>query len=608
MSAHCCTRRFGRRAGFHRGFLSAALLGATLGLALPLAAQEKVDVATVERIKTEALQHSQVMELMSWLSDVYGPRLTWSDNTRKAADWAMTTMKGWGLANVHTEDWTLAPGMSGYPAMGWQNERFTFIATAPNPFIIQAVPRAWSASTRGKVTGGVVLLHIDSATTLASLQKVYAGRLRNQFLMLAPAANLPVNESQPYATRLTDAELAQMAAERPLAPGVGYKVSYGGQIIDMPARYYLPVQDSVMKAHGTTGTPTAADSAAVRKVLDAMMVAYRGGPGGRFNPQADTAALRWMEREGVAAILMPNSRAYAGGDIATDNGASRARNAPQVPMVHVAYESYGRIYRMAEKKVPVQLELDMQNRFVPSDTTSFNILAEIPGTDPALKDQVVLIGAHFDSWHSGTGATDNGAGTGTMMEAMRILKALNLQPRRTIRIGLWTGEEQGLLGSQAYTRAHFGSRDASGAFHPTPEQAKFDVYFNVDNGGGKIRGIYIEGIEAERPIFDSWMAPFRSMGMNTVTISSTGGTDHMSFVTPSIGVGLPGFQFIQDGLDYGARTHHTNQDVWERLQPDDMKFNAAVVASFAWLAAQRDQLIPRPPLPAPLVGNGRGGR
>ena len=588
---------------------STILLTAALAFAAPLRAQEKVDVATVERIKAEAMDHSQVMDIMSWLSDVYGPRLTWSPDERRAADWAMTTMKSWGLANVHTEPWTLKPGMSGYPAMGWQNDRFTFISTAPVPFIIQAVPRAWSAGTKGKITGGVVLFHIDSTTKLATLQQQYAGKLKNQFVMITPVVIAPVTEFQPYASRSTDAELAMMAAEKPLSPGSGYKANLGGQLIDIPARYYMPIQDSVMKAHGTTGTPTAADSAAVRKLLDVLIAAYRGAPSGRFNPQADTAALRWMEKEGVGAILMPNSRAYVGGDIVTDNGSSRAKNAPQVPMVHVSYESYGRIYRMAERKVPVMLELDMQNRFFPADTASFNILGEIPGTDPALKNEVVLIGGHFDSWHAGTGATDNGAGTGTMMEAMRILKKLNLQPRRTIRIGLWTGEEQGLLGSQAYAKAHYGSRDATG-FHATPEQEKFDVYFNVDNGGGKIRGIYIEGIEAERPIFDAWMAPFKSMGMSTVSIGSTGGTDHMSFVTSSMGVGLPGFQFIQDGLDYGPRTHHTNQDVYERLQPDDMKFNSAVVASFAWLAAQRDAKIPRPPAPGPLApaGGGRGGR
>ena len=256
---------------------------------------------------------------------------------------------------------------------------------------------------------------------------------------------------------------------------------------------------------------------------------------------------------------------------------------------------------MLEKKVPVTLALDMENKFFPQNTSSFNVIGEIPGTDPRLKDEVVMIGAHFDSWHSGTGATDNGAGSGVMLEAMRLLRALDLKPRRTIRIALWTGEEQGLLGSRAYVAQHFGTRDSSG-FHPKDEQRKLAAYFNVDNGSGKIRGVYLQGIEAERPIFDAWMDPFKGMGMKTLTIDNTGGTDHLSF----IGVGLPGFQFIQDPLDYGNVTHHTNQDVYERLQPDDMKFNAAVVASFAWQAAQRDEKLPRPPEPGAVEG--RGGR
>jgi carboxypeptidase Q len=273
-----------------------------------------------------------------------------------------------------------------------------------------------------------------------------------------------------------------------------------------------------------------------------------------------------------------------------------------VPTVHVAQEAYGRLARMLEKKVPVKLELNMRNTFFPHDTSSFNIVGEIPGTDPALKDEVVMIGAHFDSWHSGTGATDNGAGSGVMLEAMRLLKTLGLQPRRTIRIALWTGEEQGLYGSREYVLAHFGGVDSVG-FHPKPEQKNLAAYFNVDNGSGKIRGVYLQGIEAERPIFDAWMAPFKDGGMKTLTIRNTGGTDHLSFIA----VGLPGFQFIQDPLDYGNFTHHTNQDVYEHLQPDDMKWNAAVVASFAWQAAQRDEKLPRPPEPGPTGRGGRGG-
>ena len=299
--------------------------------------------------------------------------------------------------------------------------------------------------------------------------------------------------------------------------------------------------------------------------------------------------------QGVAAVLLGDP-SHTGGVIGTNNGASRVHGAPRVPTVHVSQESYGRISRMLEKNVPVKLELNMQNTFYPQNTSAFNIIGEIPGTDPQLKDEVVMIGAHFDTWHSGTGATDNGAGSGVMLEAMRLLKTLDLKPRRTIRIALWTGEEQGLLGSSAYVKQHFGTRDTLG-FHSTDEQKKLAAYFNVDNGSGKIRGVYLQGIAAERPIFDAWMAPFNDVGMKTLTISNTGGTDHLSY----IGVGLPGFQFIQDPLDYGNITHHTNQDVYERLQPDDMKFNSAVVASFAWQAAQRDEKLPRPPEPGPIA-------
>jgi Zn-dependent M28 family amino/carboxypeptidase len=313
--------------------------------------------------------------------------------------------------------------------------------------------------------------------------------------------------------------------------------------------------------------------------------------------------MRWMEQQGVAAVLLGGRGGgnSTGGDIATDNGASRAKGVAQVPFVHVATESYGRIARMLDRNVPVMLELDMQNKFYPENTSASNIIGEIPGTDPALKDEVVMIGGHFDSWHSGTGATDNAAGSGVMLEAMRILKTLNLQPRRTIRIALWTGEEQGLYGSRFYVRQHFGFADTTG-FHPTAEQAKLAAYFNLDNGSGKIRGVYDQSNPAVKPIFEAWMGPFKSMGMTTTTISNTGSTDHVSFDD----VGLPGFQFIQDGLDYGSRTHHTNQDVYERVQPDDMKFNSAVLAAFAWQAAQRDEKLPRKA--PPVATQGRGGR
>jgi carboxypeptidase Q len=544
--------------------LGLAALG--LACAMPLAAQEKVDVATIDRIKAEEMSHSQVMEIMSWLSDVYGPRLTWSPNATRAGDWAMGQMRSWGLANVHEERWDTPPGL------GWENERFSLMAISPVPFIVQAVPQAWSASTRGTVSGAAVRI---TAACSDELKQQYGGKLKDAFILTVPPVDRPVNAFSPTATRYADSTLARMAATPPpdAAGGRGGRGGFGG------------------RGGGAPELSAVCRQQATRDSIAAAAAGGRGGGRGGLSV-ADTSTLRWMQSQGVAAILLGDA-AHVGGDIGTNNGASRVRGVAAIPTVHVSQESYGRIARMVEKKVPVTLELNMQNRFFPENSSSFNIIAEIPGTDPALKDEVVMIGAHFDSWHSGTGATDNGAGSGVMLEAMRLLKTLNVRPRRTIRIGLWTGEEEGLMGSRAYTRQHFGYADSTGV-HLTAEQAKFAAYFNVDNGSGKIRGVYLQGIEAERPIFDAWMGPFKSMGMNTLTISNTGGTDHLSYV----GVGLPGFQFIQDPLDYGNVTHHTNQDVYERLQPDDMMFNSAVVASFAWQAAQRDEKLPRPPQPA----------
>jgi carboxypeptidase Q len=553
-----------RRTGGTRGWGLAALI-ATAVLVPALDAQEKVDVATIDRIKAEEANNGKVMEIMSWLSDVYGPRLTWSPNALRARDWAMGEMKSWGLSNVHEERWDTPVGL------GWENERFSLMVVSPVPFIVQAVPRAWSASSNGVVTGGAVVV---AAGCLDELKEKYSGRLTAAFVMLGPPLNRPVTTFTPLATRLSDSTLTRMAAAQLLPPaGRG-------------AGPVLPARSATCQHE------------AERDSLAAIAAGRGSGRGGVS--ASDTNIVRWLATQGAAAILLGDGT-HAGGDIGTDNGASRAPGAPQLAMVHVAQESYGRIARMVEKSVPVTLELSMQNRFFPENSTSFNIIGEIPGTDPQLRDEVVMIGAHFDSWHSGTGATDNGAGSGVMLEAVRLLKTLNLRPRRTIRIGLWTGEEEGLLGSAAYVRQHFGARDESG-FHPTAEQRKFAAYFNVDNGSGKIRGVYLQSIEAERAIFDAWMAPFNELGMKTSTINNTGGTDHLSY----IGVGLPGFQFIQDGLDYGNFTHHTNQDVYERLQPEDMKFNAIVVASFAWQAAQRDEKLPRPADPGPAT-TGRGG-
>jgi Zn-dependent M28 family amino/carboxypeptidase len=264
--------------------------------------------------------------------------------------------------------------------------------------------------------------------------------------------------------------------------------------------------------------------------------------------------------------------------------------------VTIAVEHYGRLVRTIEKKMPVTIALEVKNTFT-DDTMSFNIVGEIPGTDKA--DELVMLGAHFDSWHSGTGATDNAAGSAVMMEAMRILKTSGLKLRRTVRIGLWGGEEQGLLGSRAYVTETFGDR---ADMVLKPAHAKFAGYFNVDNGTGAIRGVYLQGNEAVAPIFEAWMKPFNNLGMRTLTIRDTGGTDHQSYDA----VGLPGFQFIQDPVEYNTLTHHSNMDTYERIQEADMKQNAVIVAAFVYQAANRDQILPRKPLPKPQPAGGRG--
>jgi hypothetical protein len=330
---------------------------------------------------------------------------------------------------------------------------------------------------------------------------------------------------------------------------------------------------------------------------------------------------KFFADEKVAAIIEPSrdgSRGGGqGGTLFDDNGATLGRTPyvadkkVQVPVLVAAIESYGRLYRLTQAHVPTSVELNVETKFTGDHEHGFDTVAEIPGTDPKLKEQVVMIGGHLDSWIAGTGATDNGAGTVVAMEAVRILKSLGVKPRRTIRIALWTGEEQGLFGSKGYCTIHYGSaktstapdqmqlpefmRRAAGPLEVKPEQKLISGYFNVDNGSGKIRGVYTQGNAAMAPIFAQWIAPLKDLGLTTITNRNTGGTDHLSFDA----VGIPGFQFIQDSLDYESRTHHSNDDTYERLQAADLKQIATVEAIFLYNAAQRDQMLPRKPLPNP---------
>lgn len=307
--------------------------------------------------------------------------------------------------------------------------------------------------------------------------------------------------------------------------------------------------------------------------------------------------MQFFMDERVAVVLTPGAGSL--GTVNVSSGGSQAADAPAtLPQVALAAEHYGRIYRVLEKGLPVQLSFDIANTFYDRDLDSYNILAEIPGTDPALEDQVVIIGGHFDTWHSGTGATDDDCGSAIMMEAVRILKATGLPLRRTVRIALWAAEEQGLLGSRGYVRNHLAD---PATMELKPEHGEVTAYFNVDNGGGAIRGVYLQSNEAIRPVFQAWMEPFRDLGMTTLTIRNTSGTDHLGFDA----VGVPGFQFIQDPLDYSTRTHHTNMDLYERIVPADMMKNAVIVASFVYHAANRAEMLPREPLPAPTPARSR---
>ncbi len=497
----------------------------TISVVLSVRAQapDTADLDAIYKIKDIGFNHSEVMEIESYLTDFYGPRLTNSPNVRAAAGWTTGKLNEWHLANVHLEPWEFG--------RGWSNERFSAQMIAPRPFYLIGYSKAWTPGTSGPVTAEAVLAPIQKEEDIEK----YKGKLKGKFVLTEEPQPIPPH-FEPDAHRYTDAELAELATEP--VPG--------------------PRQEDRFAAF-------------------------------RARRELQQKIQKFLVDEGVAAWI-ETQRGDDGTVFAQQGGSRDPKDPPAPPRVALAAEHFGRIYRLLEKKIPVTLEINIENKFHDADLNSFDILGEIPGTDKA--GEVVMLGAHFDSWQAGTGATDNGAGSAVMLEAIRILKASGLPMRRTVRIGLWTGEEQGLLGSRAYVKAHFGDPTTMKLL---PEHAKLDAYYNVDNGTGKIRGIYLQGNEAVAPIFAQWMAPFHNLGMTTLTIRNTGGTDHLSFNA----VGLPGFQFIQDPIDYDARTHHSNMDVYERVQEPDMKQMAVIVASFVYMTANRPAMLPRKPLPPP---------
>jgi len=536
--------------------------------ALPLVGQlqqERVDLEAMAKIREEGLQRSQVMQITSLLTDGFGPRLTNSPNIKAAAQWTTKKLTEWGLTNVKLEPW-------GPFGRGWSNERMYVAMTRPYPFPLIGYSRAWTPGTSGAVKGDAVIAVINTPEDLEDCR----GKLRGKFVMTTAPSNLPAVFQAP-GSRFSDQQLDTMANPPQRGGGRGGGGGPG--------------------ARGAAPTPAKLPGQLCGGTLPAPQVAR--GQGQQAQPDPFPALRnRFYLDEGILALVAPGQAAgyVAGGTVVVQSGGGWRPTDPPVPaMISLAAEHYGILARDLANGIPVALEASIENKFYDDDLNSFNIIGELPGTDKA--DEVVMIGAHFDSWHTGTGATDNAAGSAVMMEAMRILKAAKLPLRRTVRIALWTGEEEGLFGSQAYVREHFGTAQAL-----KPEHAKLSVYFNVDNGTGQIRGVYMQGNEGVRPVFESWMEPFKDFTMTTLTARATGGTDHTNFDS----VGLPGFQFIQDDIEYDTRTHHSNMDVYERVQAKDMMQNAIIVAAFAYNAANRNELLPRKPLPAPGQRGGRG--
>ena len=518
-------------------FISVFFLSGILTAAF--AQQEIVDQVVTQKIRSEGLNNSQVMKTAFYLTDVAGPRLSNSPGLKRAQDWAVSTLKSYGLQNVKLEPW-------GKFGKGWQVEKQYAAITAPYYHAILASPKAWTPGTNGAVKSEVVIIDISKVDTILKMEP-YKGKLKGKIVIFDSPTVLSTTFKSD-GTRYTEEELAAIAAP-PVAQG-------GGQ----------------------RGAFTPEQMALLRKSR-AMRVQV-----GEF-----------LKAEDVGLLLSISRGAH--GTLFTTNGASYAEDAPAVlPELEMSAEDYLRILRLVKGGIKVEMEADIKTQFFSNDLQGYNVIGEIPGTDNDLKNEVVMLGGHLDSWHAATGATDNAAGCAVMMEAVRIIKALNLSPKRTIRIALWSSEEQGLFGSRGYVANHYGNFRT---MELKPEHEKVSAYYNLDNGTGKIRGVYLQGNTAAGPIFQSWLSPFNDLGATTITSRNTGGTDHLAFDA----LGIPGFQFIQDGIDYNTRTHHSNMDTYDRLIADDLKQAATIVASFVYNTAQRDAKIPRKELPKAQAAN-----
>ncbi len=490
------------------------------------ASQEKIDHKMIEKIRDEGFNRSQVMNFASYMTDVLGPRFSNSPGYTKAAEWAKKKFKEFGIKAEMDAYGEIGPG--------WENRYTSVHMHKPQYMTLIAYPKPYSRGTGGKVISNVVFVNKKEIFSMADLDK-YKGKLRGKIVFTKPKRKLTLNFS-PAAVRLSDKELD-----------------------DMAELHIIPKDER-------------GDTTNKKKPLNKQMIH------------------EFFENEGVAALVEPGGPQ---GPAPMDKGLvhvsaprplSKGQPKP-LPTLIVSAEHYNRIMRILEWGIDVEMEVETRIFFEEDNVLDFNVIAEIPGTD--LKDEIVMIGGHYDGEPSGTGATDNASGCAAVMEAMRILKIVGAKPRRTIRAALWGCEEAGHLGSRAYVKKHFGGPDRQ---HYLPEHDKLSVYFNMD-WYGRFRGIYLQGNDLVRPIFEEWMKPFHDVGMTYIVPGNTGGTDHMDFVR----AGLPGFQFIQDDLEFFTTTFHTNMDVYDRLVPEDLMQASVILASFVYNAAMRDQKLPRTP-------------
>ncbi len=498
---------------------------------------EKIDQDMMNKIRKEGLENSKIMDIAFHLTDASGPRLTGSPGFMKAANYAKEQLTQWGLVNSMLDPW-------GDFGKSWELQKSYIAITAPWYKSLEAYPKTWTAGTNGLKNAELLLITAKDSVGLDA----YRGKLAGKILIVDRTESYKLS-FKPDATRLTDAELDSMANIK------------------------LQPEDTTAQRRRREQNRNQ------NRAQQALM-----------NTLKSIAAT-----EGAIAIFSTSVRNHDGTIFVQQAGPYKITDPANFLDIALQWEDYMSMVRLLKNNIPVKLDVDVQTKFFSDDTKAYNVIAEIKGTDKNLKDEVVMLGGHLDSWHGGTGATDNAAGSAIMMEAVRILKATGVQPRRTIRIALWSGEEQGLLGSRGYVKKTFADPEDMKLL---PAHEKFSAYFNVDNGTGKIRGIYLQKNEAAGPIFQQWLAPFNDLGAKTVTISNTGGTDHQAFDA----VGLPGFQFIQDPIEYDTRNHHSNMDVYDHLQEEDLKQAATIVAAFVYDAAMRDAKIPRKELPKAKPG------